>query len=276
MNNHHTLIEVELLKSQNKAIQDHLSKLQDQMTIMTQEMAELKSQLTEGGNQTNQEVYYQRLLENMFPGAGHMTLRTTAGSRFITDLTSPDCWVPSEHDGMPSFHIEIKNTLKYNEIPSQLSKAQAALPRQLLLGVLFLNPPLKKLKDTFELLHPQGMKLAFFDHDDQLWWFDGQRQRCLSDLISSFNRPVRLNPLEHFVKENVEFVKEHRIPLTQLYHAYDTWCVKSGYGTVKLSTQAGKACYRKDLKDQFKAVFGDRASELMSSGRFWVGIRIRT
>lgn len=173
-----------------KQLQDQIAELKNEnkmnIKMLQDQYQEMKKRLDEMNHeQTTQEIYYQKKLENMFIGAGHKTLKTASGATIITDLTSPDEWNPLDHDGMPSFHIEIKNTSKYKEILTQLLMAQASLPRQLLIGVLFVNPPLKKLKDIFELFHPQGIRLAYFDHHDQLWWFDGKKGQHFKEIWTS-------------------------------------------------------------------------------------------
>jgi hypothetical protein len=169
------------------------AKLDSQYTQAIKDLAEAHTKINKlearidalDTNDSPQEAYYQNLLEQRFPGAGHRTLTTKAGSTIITDVTSPDTWNPSEHDGMPSHHIEIKRTNGYKEIISQIEMAQAVLPRDLLIGALFVNPSIKKLKDVFELFHPHGIKLCYFDHHDQLWWFDGQEKRDFKDIWKS-------------------------------------------------------------------------------------------
>jgi hypothetical protein len=167
-------------------IETHYLKLQQQYTQVLKELAEAQNDIEKlkaaDFDVSPQEVYYQKLLEQRFPGAGHRTLTTKAGSTIITDVTSPDTWNPSEHDGMPSHHIEIKRTNGYKEIISQLEMAQAVLPRDLLIGALFVNPSIKKLKDIFELFHPHRIKLCYFDHHDQLWWFDGKEKRPFKEM----------------------------------------------------------------------------------------------
>lgn len=185
-------MELQLLKSEIQSMKNSMKKMEEHQVFivkkMEEQILELRSQIAELTNEQNaQEIYYQKILEQRFPGAGHRTLKTASGSTIITDVTSPDDWNSSEHDGMPSFHIEIKKTLGYKEILTQLLMAQAALPRQLLVGVLFVNPAMKRLKDIFELFHPQGIKLAYFDHHDQLWWFDGKDKKAWKEMWSNVN-----------------------------------------------------------------------------------------
>lgn len=288
----HFLVEVELLKYQNKVLQDQISNLQAQVVALTKQFSISQDQISElrtefngkQSNQSNQEIYYQRLLEQKLPGAGHMTLKTAAGSRFVTDLTTPDDWNPAEHDGMPSCHIEIKSVTGggYKEIPVQLTKAQTALPRQLLLAILFVNPSVQKLKDIWALLHPQGMKLAYFDHQDQLWWFDGQKQRPFTDMWNISKEPFSL-----FVHECVSFgdprSSEFRTKNTDVYDALDAWCRKNNMPPVKFVSNKGDTIYRQDLKKILHVAFGDRAKEVRrivdkygkSTVRVFEGMKLR-
>lgn len=187
-----------LLKKQQKDIDD-LKKL----------VSKLQLQLDKVNNeQSNQEIYYQKLVEKMIPGAGHMALKTPAGHSFITDVTTPDDWDPASFHGMPSAHIELKNVLRYKEIHTQLEMAQAALPRQLLIAILFVNPSVSRLKDIFGFLHPHGIKLAYFDHHDQLWWFDGQDRKPFTDMWKQPKESVKVltdDIFAAFIAQHIEF-----------------------------------------------------------------------
>lgn len=166
-----------------------LTKLQNQVNILQEKVDFLE------GKETQLEKYYQTKLEALLPGAGHRHLVTNSGSSIFTDITSPDDWNPNNHNGMPPFHIEVKRTSGYKEIITQLEMAQRALPRELLIGVLFVNPSSKKLKDIFEVLHPHGIKVAFFDHRDQLWWYDGKDIKPI-EYIWKITRELQSNPFE--------------------------------------------------------------------------------
>lgn len=169
---------------------DHVEKLtktvQDQDALikdLVRRLDEVQQDRNHGSKP--QELYYQKILEKMVPGAGHRTLQTKSGSTIIPDLVSPDDWNPETFENMPSFLIEVKNKDNYKELLTQLLLAKSVLPRELLIGVLFVNPSRKRLEDVFEIFHIQGIQLAYFDHHDHLWWFDGQNKRPFTDMWKS-------------------------------------------------------------------------------------------
>ena len=92
----------------NKTMYELLKRIEDKQDLIEKRL-DVIEQESQQSQQTNLEVYYQRKLEVMFPGAGHRTLKTQSGSTIVTDLTSPDDWSPVDHNGMPSFHMEVKH-----------------------------------------------------------------------------------------------------------------------------------------------------------------------
>lgn len=170
-----------------------------------------------------QEIYYQKILEKMFPGAGHRTLKTASGSSIITDVTTPDDWNPTEQEGVPSFHIEVKKTSGYKEILTQLLMAQTALPRDFLIGILFVNPTPKKLKDIFDLLHPHRIQLAYFDHHDQLWWFDGQNKKSFNRMFDKAEQYVEDFRYAQFLEEHVEKKVGSEVSTIELATMFMDW-----------------------------------------------------
>jgi hypothetical protein len=178
-----------------------LEKLEKDVARLKTRVHVLESKDSE--TQSQQEKYYQNILEKRFPGAGHRHLITNAGSHIYTDVTSPDDWNPKEHDGMPSFNIEIKKTLGYKEILTQLEMAEAVLPRDMRIGALFVNPSIQKLKDIFELFHPHGIKLCFFDHHDQLWWFDGKEKKQFEEMWKSVKKTPSNNEVLRSARDNL-------------------------------------------------------------------------
>ena len=236
-----------------------MKKLEDELFKLKEEMRELKNNIL--CENTNQEKYYQQILEKQFPGSGHRRLTTKAGSTIITDITSPDDWNPDEHDGMPSFHMEIKNISGYKEIVTQLSMAQAVLPRDLNIGVIFTHPSHKKLTDIFETLHTNKMELCYFDHHDMLWWFDGDKQREFKDL---YKKDIENDIYKAFVNEQIECgdgkKEEFRTKITEIYDALDRWSIKNGLPSVKRDDGG----FEKNLKQKLETAFEGKAKSKLT------------